>query len=200
MLLAIHVLAIMRRVVAGRKRHGLLVGVVGLMLARVFLLLPLLVVREVVEDRRRVLEAVNDFHHLNTVTVGHLLRVTRVRHRLVLIVLQADVSQLRVRHVLDVDPLDAKRSLPLVLRPDARIGIVVDRRDHLSDAAEVARAVNGEEKVNDAVLLLAFAECLIQALVAVLRRAPNLVFDAAVNVVLRVGFDDKESKMKVEIC
>lgn len=163
------------------------------MLARVFLLLSLLVVREVVEDRRRVLESVNDFHHLNSVSVGNFLRVTRVRHRLVLIVLQADVTQLRVGHVLDVDPLHAERALPFVLRPDARVGIVVDGRDHLRNAAEMAAAVDREEEVNDAGVLFAFAECLIQALVAVLRRTPNLVLDAAVNVVFRVGFDDEES-------
>lgn len=184
----------MRRVMARRQSHRLLVGVLGLMLARVFLLLPLLVVREVVEDRRCVLEAVDDLHHLNPVAVGNLLRVARVRHRLVLVVLQPDMAQLRVGHVLDVNPLDAERALPLVLRPDARIGIVVDRRYHLSDAAKVARAVDREEQVDDAALLFAFAERLIQSLVAVLGGAPNLVFDAAMNVVLRVGFDDKESK------
>jgi hypothetical protein len=47
----------------------------------------------------------------------------------------------------------------------------------------VSAAVDREEEVNDAVFLLAFAESLVEALVAVLCGAPNLVLDAAVNVV-----------------
>lgn len=183
----------MRRMMTWRQGHWLLVSVLRLVLATIFLLLTLLVVREVIEDRRRVLEAMNDFHHLNSVTVGNFLRVTRVCHRLVLVVLQANMTQLRIGNILNVDPLHAERALPLVLRPNARVGIVVDRRDHLSDTAEMSAAVDRKEEVNDAGVLFAVTECLIQSLVAVLRGAPNLVFDAAVNVVFRVGFDDKES-------
>lgn len=53
-------------------------------------------------------------------------------------------------------------------------------------------AVYGKEKVNHTSILLLLTESLIQSLVAVLGRAPNLVFDAAMNVVLGVGLDDKE--------
>lgn len=89
-----------------------------------------------------MLEGVDDFNHLNTVAVGNFLRVARVRDRLVFVVLQSNVTQLRVRNVLHVNPLDAERTLPLVLRPDARIGIVIHRRDHLGHATEMTGAVD----------------------------------------------------------
>jgi hypothetical protein len=52
------------------------------------------------------------------------------------------VAQLSVGNILDVDPLDAEGALPLVLGPDARVGIVIDWRDHLSDATKVTGAVH----------------------------------------------------------
>lgn len=54
-------------------------------------------------------------------------------------------------------------------------------------------AVDREEQVDDAIFLLTLAERLIEALVAMFSGAPNFVFDAAVNIVFRVGFDDEES-------
>ena len=71
-------------------------------------LLALLVVDKVVQDRRLVVEGVNDFQHRLRLVGRDLLGVPAVGHRLVLVVLQADVPQLGIRHVLHIDPLDLK--------------------------------------------------------------------------------------------
>lgn len=133
-----------------------------------------------------MLETVDDFHHLNTVSVGDFLGVTRVRDRLVFIILQANMSQLRVGHVFYINPLNAERALPLILRPNTRVGIIIDLRYHLSHATEVTGAVNRKEQVDNAVLLLTFSECLVQSLVAMLRGAPNLILDTAMDVIFRI--------------
>lgn len=165
----------------------------GLVLPSVLLHLALLVVLEIVENRRLVLEAVDDLQHLDALGVGDLLRVARVGHRFVLVVFQPNVAQVRVRYVLHVDPAHLERALPLVLRPDARVGVVVDGGHHLRDATEVARSVDGEKQIHHATLLFALAERLIQALVAVLGRTPDFVLNTAMNIVFRVRLDDKES-------
>ena len=72
-----------------------------------------------------MLERGDNFKHLLGLLQGHLLSVPGVGDGLVVIVLQADVPQLVIGHVLDEHPLHLKLALPLVLRPDARIGIVV---------------------------------------------------------------------------
>merc|ERR1719233_1117035 len=81
------------------------------------LLLSLLIVDEVVEDTSGVLVAVQDLQHLLPFLGGNPLRVPTVSNWLVLIVLQPDVPQLGVRHVLHVDPLHFELALPLVLCP-----------------------------------------------------------------------------------
>ncbi len=48
----------------------------------------------------------------------------------------ADYS--RVGYVPYIYPLDAKDTLPLVLSPDSRSLVVIDRRRHLGDTAEMA--------------------------------------------------------------
>ena len=168
-----------RRCIAARRRHDLL--------------LSRLVVGEIVKDARLVAILMQDLHDLLSLLRGHLLRVARVRHRLVLVVLQPDVPQLAVGHVLHVDPLHLELSLPLVLRPHLRRRVVVDGRHHLRHAAEVSRAVDAVQEV-DGALGLAFAVRRIQVLVAVLRAAPDRVLDRAVDVVLRVALYDKVSR------
>lgn len=68
----------------------------------------------------------NDYH--SALLRRHFLGVARVRHRLVLVVLEPDVAQGGVGHVLHVDPLDGELAAPLVLRPDAQRRRHVHRR------------------------------------------------------------------------
>ncbi|TNN73282.1 hypothetical protein EYF80_016445 [Liparis tanakae] len=104
----------------------------------------------------------------------------------------ADVAQLAVRHVLNKQPVHVKLALPLVLRPDASAGAVVHRRAHLRHAAEVPAAVDAEQQV-DGPFGVHAPEGGVQALVAVLRAAPDGVLDGAVDVVLGVALDDEHA-------
>ena len=56
----------------------------------------------------------------------------------------------------------------------------------------MARSVDGKVEVNGA-LAVPLAEGRVQPLVSVFRRAPNLVLDGPVDVVLRVRLDDEET-------
>lgn len=56
----------------------------------------------------------------------------------------------------------------------------------------MSRTIHGKEQVDGSVAL-AFPIGLVKPLVAVFGATPDLVLDAAVNVVLRVGFDDEEA-------
>lgn len=142
----------------------------------VLLLLPLLVVREVVEDGGGMLVASNDLEHLPGFVQGHFLSVPRVGHRLVLVVLQADMPELAVGNVLDEDPAHIKSALPLVLRPDACTGVVVHGGTHLSDTAEVPAAVHTEQQV-EGTLAGKRPVSSVQTLVSVLRATPYVVLD-----------------------
>jgi len=51
-----------------------------------------------------------------------------------------------------------------------------------------------EVSENALIIALPFAECGVETFVAMFGRAPNLVLDGAVNVVLTVRLDDKESR------
>ena len=141
---------------------------------------------------------VNNAQHLFALLHRHLLSVARVGNWLVLIVLQLDVAKLAVRHVLHVDPLDPKSTLPFVNTvPDHRV--IVDGRHHLRDAAEVATSVNTEIQV-DRSLALALAVGSVQSLVAILSAAPFAVFDGATDIVLGVALNDKEpSRLRIEV-
>lgn len=148
---------------------------------------------EVIEYRHGVLEAVDDFQRLDSLRIRHLLGVARVCDGLVFVILQPDLPQLGIRDVLDVDPAHLEGTLPLVLRPHGRNGVVIDGRHHLRDTAEMSRSVHREEQIHHASLLFAFAVRLVQPLVAVFGGAPDLVLDASVDVILRVRFDYEES-------
>lgn len=102
------------------------------------------------------------------------------------------MTELHVRHVLDVYPPHAKLSFPLVLQPHAGARIVVDRAHHARHSAEVSAAVYREQQVHRASLPLPLAEGRVEPLVAVLGAAPDLVLDAAVDIVLRVRLDHEE--------
>lgn len=58
--------------------------------------------------------------------------------------------------------------------------------------------VDGVEEEDGAAFLFAFVERLVQTFIAMFRGTPDVVFDAAMNVVFRVGFYDKESKGRKE--
>ena len=164
----------------------------GYLAHHLLLLLPLLVVGEVVEDGGGVFVGGDDLQHLLGLLQGDLLRVPRVGDRLVVVVLQADVPQLAVGHVLHKQPVDVELALPLVLGPDAGAGAVVHGRAHLGHAAEVPAAVHAEQQVHRA-LGGHGAEGAVQPLVAVLRAAPDGVLDGAVDVVLGVALDDEDA-------
>lgn len=75
-----------------------------------------------------MLETVDDLEHHFPLVGRYLLRVSRVGHRLVLVVLQADVPQLGVGHILDVNPLDFELALELVLYPNTAPGVTIVHR------------------------------------------------------------------------
>lgn len=114
-------------------------------LALILLGLAALVMPKVVEDARRMTVGMQDTQYCDTFRVRDLLCVSRVGHRLVFIIFKLDVSQLHIRNILHVYPTDAKLTLPLVLGPDTTVALIVNRRDHLRHAAEMARSIHGEE-------------------------------------------------------
>lgn len=132
--------------------------------------------------------------HLLALGIGNLLRVTRVRYRLILVIFQTNRTQLGIRHVLHVNPAHFKRTLPLVLRPHRRIRGIIHVRNHLRHTAKMPTPIDAVEQIDSTCLLFALMERLIQTLVAVLRRAPNVVLDAAMNVILGIRLDDEETR------
>jgi hypothetical protein len=160
-------------------------------LLAVLLLLPLFVVHKVVENGGGVLIGVDNLENHLALVGRNFLRVPGVSDGLVFIVLQTDVPQLAVGHVLHVDPLDLELAFELVLHPYTATGVgIVHCTQHLRHAAKVARAVHREQQVDGPVGVLGL-EGPVQSLVAVISRAPNLVLDAAVDVVLTEALDDK---------
>lgn len=129
--------------------------------------LAFLVVDKVIEYRHRVLVAMDDLQRLDSLRIGHLLGVSRVRNGLVFVILQHHPSQLSVRDVFDVDPAHLEGALPLVLRPNTGYGVVIHGSHHLRYTAEMPGSVDREEQIHHSTLFLAFAIRLIQPLVAV---------------------------------
>ena len=136
---------------------------------------------------------VHQFHDGPPLLIGHLLSVSRVGHRLVLIVLQSDVPQLVVGNVLHIQPLQVKASFPLILCPEASVAAEVYLGGHLGHAAEVSATVDTEEEEHVAALGLLVAVGPVQPAVPVLCGAPDIVLYGPVNVVLCIALDDKES-------
>lgn len=168
----------------------------GWSLALILLSLPALVMPEVVEDARGVAIGMQDTQYRDTFRVRDLLRVSRVGYRLVLIVLELNVSQLHIRNILHVYPTDAKLTLPLVLGPDTTVGLIVNRGDHLRHAAEMTGSVYGEKQIKGRTFATRFPVSLIQPLITVLRAAPNFILDGPVDVVLRVGFNHEKPRAR----
>lgn len=156
--------------------------------------LTLLVMNEIVKDRGGVLERMYDLQHLLPFGIRHFLYVTRMGHRFVFIVLQTNVAQMRIGHVLNVHPFHLELTLPLVLVPYARHRVVVNGRHHLGNATEMSRTVDREEQVNETCVVFALAESLIQTLISVIGGTPNLVFYAPMDVIFRIGFYYEESE------
>lgn len=125
-----------------------------------------------------------------------LLCVSRVGHRLVLIIFELNVSQLHIRNILHVYPTDAKLTLPLILRPNTTVALIIDRRDHLRHATEMAGSVHREEQIKRRTFATSLPISLIQPLVAVLRAAPNFILDGPVDIILRVRFDHEKPRAR----
>jgi hypothetical protein len=105
--------------------------------------------------------------------------------------LQLDVAQRGVRDVPHEDPADLEDALPLVRRPDCTAASIVDRRQHLRHAAEMAARVDTEEEV-DGSTAGGLLEGLVEALVSWISRAPDFVLDRLVHVVFRIRLDNEE--------
>lgn len=181
--------------VTGWKSHRLLIWII-FMLASVFFFLALFVVHEIIKNRCSVLVIMNNIHNLDALRIWNFLGITAVCHRFVFIIFQTNVTQLRVGHVFYVDPLYFERPLPLVLGPNTRIRVVIDRCNHLSNTTKVSRSIYREEQIDYSVDVFSFTECSIQAIVSVFCRTPNLIFNTTMNVILRIRFDYKESEKK----
>jgi hypothetical protein len=148
-----------------------------------FFLLPSLVVPVVVEYAGRVLKVMDNKETL-TALLGRqdLLRVPGIGDGFVLVCFQPNMTELLIRHILDVDPFKAKPTFPFILCPYPGIRVVVDRRDHPSNSAKMTRPVHREQEENWAPLI-AFPIGIVKTLISVIRRTPDLVLDGAVNVV-----------------
>lgn len=125
-----------------------------------------------------------------------LLCVSRVGHRLILIVLELNVSQLHIRNILHVYPTDAKLTFPLVLGPDTTVALIVNRGDHLRHTAKMTGSVYREEQIKGCTFATRFSIRLIQPFITVLRAAPNFILDGSVDIVLRVGFDHEKPRAR----
>lgn len=169
---------------------------IGWSLALILLGLPALVMPEVIEDARGVTVGVQDTQYCDTFRVWDLLCVSRVGHRLILIVLELNVSQLHIRNILHVYPTDAKLALPLVLRPDTTVALIVNRGDHLRHTTEMTGSVYREEQIKGRTFATRLSVSLVQSLITVLRAAPNFILDGSVDVVLRIGFDHEKPRAR----
>lgn len=54
--------------------------------------------------------------------------------------------------------------------------------------------IDGKQEVNNAASLFPFAIRLIESFVTVLRGTPNFIFNATMNIIFGIGFNDKESE------
>lgn len=59
---------------------------------------------EIVKDGSGVMVRVHNAQHLQTFSMRHFLRIARIRHRFVFVILQPDVAQLHIRHVFHIHP------------------------------------------------------------------------------------------------
>ena len=138
-----------------------------------------------------MLEPVEDLEHHFALLWRDLLRVPGVGHGLTLIIFQANVTQLRIRHILHINPLNLELAFELVLDPDGGSGVaVVHTAQHFSHATKMSRAVDREEQEDGALPILGL-EGRVQPFVAVICGAPDLVFDTSMDVIFTEALDDK---------
>lgn len=164
--------------------------------ALILLGLPALVMPEIVEDARGVTVGMQDAQYCDTFCVRHLLCVSRVGHRLVLVVFELNVSQLHIRNILYVNPTDAKLTLPLVLRPDTTVALIVNRGDHLRHTAEMTGSIHRKKQIKGRTFATCLSVSLIQPLITVLRAAPNFILDGPMDVILRIRFDHEKPRAR----
>jgi len=138
---------------------------------------------EVVENGAAVAVHVKYPQHLKSGHLGYLLCVARVRDRLALVVLEADVAQLAVGDVLHKDPPHMEHPSPaLCLLPERQPARVVDSTLHRCHAAEGAACVHAEEEEDRCPVLL--AEGAVKPLVAPVGARPHSKLDAGAHIVL----------------
>merc|ERR1719204_1733395 len=158
------------------------------------LLLSRLIVAEVIKYASCVLVAVENFQNLPSFIREDLLSVSAVRHWLVFIVFQLNVAQLVVWNIFDINPLHLELSFPLVLSPDPSTAMVVHPVEHLRHTTEMPAAVHGEEEEHWT-LALPFPPGRVQSFVAMLRAAPNLVFDTPMDIIFTIALYHKEARI-----
>ena len=142
-----------------------------------------------------MLETMKDLEHHFTLLGRDLLRVPGVGDGLIFIVLQPNVTQLGVGHILDINPLDLELAFELVLDPDSGSGVaVVHTAQHFSHATKVSGSVDGKEQENGAGPVLGLVGR-VQPFVAVICGTPDLVFDASMNVIFTEALDDKVTRV-----
>jgi len=148
--------------------------------------------REGIQHGGHVAVFVDDVEHSLSFARRHLLRVAGERDRLEVVVGQVDVAQRGIGHVLHVSPTNAKLTAEPIVGPNARFPIEVDATDHLGDTAKLATVVHAEEKDGWAVVVM-ILERVVQFLVAVIRGAPNSMFDRSSDILFRVALYDIKS-------
>lgn len=72
----------------------------------------------------------------------NLLRISAVGHRLVVVVLEYDMTELGIRNVLYDVPLDREEPVPFVLLPKIHVLGEINSADHLGDSTELAAGVD----------------------------------------------------------
>ena len=128
---------------------------------------------------------VHDTQYLFALLRWHLLRVARVCHRFVLIVLQSDVTQLTVRNVLNIYPFHFNLAFSLILGPHTRSGIIVQGGHHLCHPTKVSTSIYAEEQVQRT-FALTFTVGSVHTFIAMLCTTPDTVLDGAMDIVLRI--------------
>lgn len=125
-----------------------------------------------------------------------LLRIPRVCDGLSLLcVVQTDVSQNSIGNVAHENPADLEDSFPFIRSPDGTASSIIHGSKHLGHATEVATGVDAKKKVDWAAPSTLF-ECLVQPLISRIGRAPDLVFERLVDIILGIRLDNKVSGIR----
>ena len=132
----------------------------------------------VIQNTGGIFIAVNQPHRFLAFLRGNVVTVLGEGDRFVLIVLQGDVAQAGVGHVLQVDPSHSEVSFPprFIAFPDIGSSFEINEADHLRDTTELFATNDAEEEI-DWTLVSVLSVCVVQFTINLVLAGPNSVFD-----------------------